>query len=348
MQRRVLPLSLACLLGCALMPTCAADASGKQQDNVIFDAYTPLASSEVLLQRLVTPLNARRLLQQAKTTRTSIREQPIDLTQERFALYVPAQAPPSGYALLVFVPPWNDAKVPPSWIPALEHLGVILVTPANAGNDANVLDRRVPLALLAAANVMSRYRIDPRRVYVGGFSGGSRVALRLALGYPDLFHGALLDAGSDVVGEQVPLPSREQLEQFQTSTRIVYLTGERDAARLDADRQSRQSLKTWCVTDVDVRTMPWSAHELADGSAFERALASLDHHKAPDPATLASCRARIVAELDAQLDDADALLAHGDRERARRRLEQIDAHLGGLAAPRSVELMQRLDATAPK
>jgi pimeloyl-ACP methyl ester carboxylesterase len=272
----------------------------------------------------------------------------VDLAQERFALYVPTQPPPGGYALLVFVPPWNEAKVPPPWIPVLERRGVILVTAARAGNDANVLDRRDPLALLAAANAMSRYRVDPRRVYVGGFSGGSRVALRVALGYPDLFHGVLLDAGSDSIGDQVPLPPSDLLQRFQAATRIVYLTGGRDAARQEADRESRQSMKTWCITDVDVRAMPGTGHELADAASLERALDSLDRHDPPDEARLASCRARIEKDMASQLGAVDDLLSRGDRDRARRQLEQVDARFGGLAAPGSIERMQWLDAAAPR
>jgi hypothetical protein len=137
--------------------------------DVVFNQYAPLSSSAELARRLVSPLNARRLQQQAAATGAAIRDQPIDLAQERFALYVPPKAPPGGYALLVFVPPWNEAKVPPEWIATLQKQGVILVTAANIGNDANVLDRREPVALLAAYNTMSRYRVDPRRVYVGGF-----------------------------------------------------------------------------------------------------------------------------------------------------------------------------------
>ena len=92
------------------------------------------------------------------------------------------------------------------------------------------LTRRAPLALLAAYNLMSRYPVDAQKVYVGGFSGGARIALRLALAYPDLFHGALLNAGSDPLG----MPGRphrrspQLLQQFQESTRLVYVTGEHD------------------------------------------------------------------------------------------------------------------------
>ncbi|MFC4525905.1 hypothetical protein ISN76_01495 [Dyella halodurans] len=335
-------LALGTLLPLTVAAGDAAAAKTGLLGDVTFTEYSTYASSAELARRLVSPLNVLRLQHQAAATHVGISEQPIDLAREHFALYVPAREPAAGYALLVFVPPWPQAEIPPRWIPALERLGVILVSAANAGNDANVLDRRDPLALLAAHNVMSRYHVDPARVFIGGFSGGSRVALRLALGYPDLFRGALLDAGSDVIGEQIPSPPRDLLYRFQESTRLVYLTGERDVFHEDADQRSRQSLRTWCVFDVDNQTMPWTGHELADGSSLERALKSLAVHRSAEPGKLASCRASMDSLLSQQLDQAQGLIASGASGPARQLLDQIDTHYGGLAAPRSVELAQRL------
>ena len=59
----------------------------------------------------------------------------------------------------------------------------------------------MPLALLAYENIRRSHTLDANRVYVGGMSGGSRVALRVALAYPDVFRGALLNAGSDPIGD---------------------------------------------------------------------------------------------------------------------------------------------------
>lgn len=348
MTWRVLLTSLFGLASCmAVAGDATGDLTGLHRD-VVFDQYPDFATSPQLIRRLLSPLNAQRIRQQAHATGVTIREQPIDLSQEHFTVYVPTHAPAEGYALMVFVPPWDEAKIPLTWIPVLERRGIVLVTAAQSGNDEDVLDRREPLALLAAGNAMSRYHIDPRRVFVGGFSGGSRVALRLALGYADLFHGVLLDAGSDVLGQQVPLPPRELLEQFQASTRVVYLTGSTDTARQEADRQSRQSLKRWCITDIDARTIPWTGHEIADPSALDRALQSLDHHAPDDAAALTDCRARIDKDLGAQLDAVEALLARGDRDHARSQLQDIDTHFGGLAAPRSIEVTSQLDATTSK
>jgi pimeloyl-ACP methyl ester carboxylesterase len=312
-----------------------------------FTQYTAYSDSAQLMRRLVTPLNAWRLKRRAAATGVAIAEQPVDLTHEHFALYVPAHAPADGYALLVFVPPWDEAKVPSSWTPVLDRHGMIFVTAANIGNDTNLLDRRDPVALLAAANVMARYRVNPQRIYVAGFSGGSRVAQRLALGYPDLFRGALLEAGSDRMGDTVPLPPTDLLQTFQAQSRIVYLTGARDGGNQDMDRASRQSLHEWCMDNVDLRTMPWTGHDLAEASAFDRALTSLEIRQTPDAAKLAACRARIAAELDAALDKVQAAWNANRVDDASKQLEAIDHRYGGLAAPRSVEWASQLQQSTP-
>lgn len=325
----------------------ASDGAQGVLTKVVFTQYGSVSSSPELMRRLVTPLNGWRLQQRAASTGTAIVDQPIDLTREQFALYVPAQAPPDGYALLVFVPPWNEARVPSEWTSILDRHGMIFVTAANIGNDTSPLDRRDPVALLAAVNAMARYRVNPQRVYIAGFSGGSRVALRLALGYPDLFHGALLEAGSDPIGSAVPLPPRALLEQFQTGTRIVYFTGQQDSARMDVDRQSRHSLHEWCIDDVDLRSIPSTGHDLASAAALDRALTSLESHQPPDATRLQACRARIASELEQALAKVDAAWARNDIAAAKQQLDEVDNHFGGLAAPHSVELATRLLQTAP-
>ncbi|WP_109126415.1 hypothetical protein [Dyella sp. C11] len=325
----------------------AKDAPTGMLDGVTFTQVSPLSGSAELARRLVTPLNARRLQQQASAHGVALADQPVDPSREHFVLYVPANAPPGGYALLVFVPPWNDARLPPGWAPVLDRHGMILVTAAGIGNDANVLDRRDPVSLLGAINVMARYPVNPQRVYIGGFSGGSRVALRLALGYADLFRGALLDAGSDTIGDTIPLPPSALLQAFQAGTRLVYLTGADDPARQDADRRSLQSLRDWCIEDVDRRAMPRTGHDLADPASLDRALTSLETHHAPDAARLAACRAHVVDAMNQQLDEADAALKTGHADQARTLLESIDHRYGGLAAPRSMALAAQLEQAAP-
>src|ERR1700733_14154790 len=234
-----------------LRATCdtVAGFTGLQSD-VVFSDYTPLSSSAELVHRLLSPLNAVRVGRSLAHSAAALRDQPICLAQERFTVYFPSNPPSEGYGLLVFVPPWQNAMLPRGWAAVLDRLGVIFVSAANSGNEANMLDRREPLALLAAHNIMQRFHVDPERIYIGGFSGGSRVALRLALGFPDVFRGAFLNAGSDPIGDaQVPLPPRELFSRFQETTRIVYISGKDDAVNVDKDAASTGSMLEWCVFD---------------------------------------------------------------------------------------------------
>lgn len=331
------------LLAAAADTAAQAGPAGLQRD-IVFSDYSPYSRSMELARRLLSPLNAMRVSQESARPGHGALEQSIDLAHEKFAVYVPANAPPHGYALLVFVPPWQEAAVPPRWTSALDRHGMIFVSAANSGNTADVLDRREPLALLAAYNIMRRYPVDPEKIYVGGFSGGSRVAMRLALGYPDLFHGALLDAGSDPIGSaQIPLPPVELFRQFQDSTRLVYATGQHDDEHLDNDVHSRDSMQAWCVFHLNTVAMPWAGHDLADPAALNRALDTLLQPVKPDSDRLAACRAHIDNDVTAQLKQVEDLLASGKRDDALTLLVKVDAHYGGLAAPRSTELAKIID-----
>jgi hypothetical protein len=325
----------------------AAGAPVGLQPEAVFSEYTPLAGNHELMQRLLTPLATAAAERSLVRSKEALVAQSIDLAAEKFLLYVPPRAPPGGYGLLVFVPPWDEPRLPQGWAGVLDRQGMILVAAVHSGNDINVLGRREPLALLAAYNVMRRYPLDARRVYVGGFSGGSRIALRLALGYPDLFRGALLNAGSDPLGTGMPpLPPRKLFERFQESTRLVYVTGERDALHLSMDAASLDSMRTWCVFDVTAQTTPWVAHELMSAATLARSLRELATSRTPDPRRLAACRARINAELSGQLAAVRALIAAGKRADAAKRLGEIDLRFGGLAAPASLELEAQLPPQA--
>ncbi len=119
------------------------------QRNVIFSEYSPLSRSTEIARRALSPLANVEIARFS----AQLRPQAVDLAQEKFSVYVPAQHPSRGYALLVFIPPWEDARLPPGWAPALDENGVIFVSAAKSGNEENVIDRRIPLALLGAFNI---------------------------------------------------------------------------------------------------------------------------------------------------------------------------------------------------
>lgn len=381
---------LCAVLAAPPMATSRADAPpapGEVHTDVVLAAYPAFAAGDELLRRFLSPLTRSRILERLAHSGQKLSKQSLDPAQERFALYVPpGPPPPDGYALLVFVPPWEDARVPPQWVPALDRQKTIFVSAARSGNDDDVFDRREPLALVAEYNVAQRYPVNPEHIYVAGFSGGASVALRLALAYPDVFRGALLDAGGESVGTaQVPLPPADLFHRFQETTRVVYVEGTDDAgpaadsgmapetarpaapptglyeatrqgagvtlylsgqaARAHADRSSgsRNSLKRWCVANVDHIAADGVGHQLVDAKVLERALVALRKPVVEDPSGLSACRHRNEGDMGALLEQARQLSARNKPDEARKLLEGVDAQYGGLAAPGTVELMRRLD-----
>lgn len=315
------------------------------EHDVVFSEYSPLAHNEALAQRLLTPLTSARLIHKAAQSGAKVRDYPLDLKLEKYVLFVPAKPPPKGYALLVFVEPWEFAGVPRAWIPALQRHGVIFVTAEHSGNTESVYERRIPLALIAAYNVMEQYPVDASRVYVGGMSGGARIAERMALAYPELFRAALLHSSSDPIGTaEVPLPAPDLFHQFQEFTRLVYITGQYDAPNIEKDEISRASMRDWCAFDIVTKPFPFAGHELAGANDFEPALIALESHAPANPKLLSACREHKSTQLAEKLQQIRQLLVDGKGPAARKLLDDLDAHYGGLAAPQSVEFATQMNA----
>lgn len=314
---------------------------------VVFSDYSPLAENTELVRRMLSPLAGVEIAAKLARTGEKLSEQAVDLAKEKFVVYVPPRAPAQGYGLIVFVPPWDRARLPDGWGSALDEHDMIFVSAANSGNDASVLGRRAPLAILGEQNVERRYRLDPKRIYVAGFSGGSRVAIRLALDYPDLFRGAILNAGSDPIGDaRTPLPPGDLFHEFQVSAHLIYVTGDRDTYIAAMDLASMHSLREWCVQGIENQTENFTDHEVIRPEALARALDALAAPAQPDLARLAACRSTVESELSAKLKEVRSLLSGGQRNSARVALLEIDARFGGLAGPQIADLARQLDTAS--
>jgi hypothetical protein len=347
MRRLATPIIARALFILLLARAAGATALDGHSDVVTFDQYTPLAGNLMMAERLLRPLTAAQLRDRLAAAGKGLRDQPVDLAHEQFRIYVPGTRPPGGFGVFVFVPPWDGNFLPQGWETALDAQGMIFVSATRSGNEASPLGRREPLAILAAYNVMQRFPVAASRVYVGGFSGGSRIALRLALGYPDLFRGALLDGGSDPIGgSDLPLPPRALFDQFRVSSRLIYITGTNDEYHMVQQGGSVGSLGHWCVVNVSTQPVGGQGHTLAPPSVISAALASLGAPLAMPTPQAEKCWARLTAAVDEELSAAQGKMEHGDVGGARSQLERIDKRYSGLAAPRSVELAQKLRAAA--
>lgn len=334
---------LACLAGSA-----AAGTAGVQRD-LVFEQVSPLAHPERVLERMTSPLAGAAMRERLHAARARGDADPwpaLDLANERFELFVPDGTPPEpGFGLVVFVPPWEAQGLPAEWLRVLQRHGLAAVTATRSGNAQDVGIRRVPLALHAVENVRRRLRIDPGRVYAAGFSGGSRVALRLAVGWPDVFRGALLNAGSDPLGRaEVPLPGPVLFDRLERTSRLVYVSGTRDAPALAADRASLRSAAELCMSGAEAFTIRGGRHEPAGAQAVARALRALE---APpdDAATGEACRERRSRRIAREAQAIAALVDAGDRAGAARELVELDRRWSGLAGAISRELDMHIDGS---
>jgi pimeloyl-ACP methyl ester carboxylesterase len=323
-----------------------ASSYGRMQSDVVFTRYSPLSRSIEIARRALSPLVYRRMTQALAEAKQRLADQAIDLAKEKFDMYVPSGAPPpAGFGLVVFVAPSSGPTRPDDWRVALDDHRVIFVSAQRSGNEMNVLERRVPLALLAYENVRAQFAVDSNRVYVMGFSGGSRVAEIVALGYPDVFRGAILNAGSDPIDGKDGnyKPPVELFRSFQRS-RLVYVTGEEDADHLRRDEVSRESMRDNCVLDLKTERVLRLGHHAIDRFALDRALEDLDAPRAVDPGELDRCNTRVAGQIAAELAKAAAALSSGDRDGARARITAIDERFGGLAASGLLDLEARIAA----
>ena len=307
---------------------------------VTFADRTPLATNGELIRRLFSPFAADDLAKENDPA--TLAAQPIDPKDEKFGLYVPSQKPAKGYGLLVWVSPLDEAGMPPGWHATLEERGVIFVTAARIGNQTSPLGRRIPLALTAAASVARSHAVDPDRIWISGFSGGARIAERMALAYPDVFSGAILDGSSDNIGsEDLTLPPRDKFERLLDRTSIVLSAGADDAFNAASARRVASSLRRHCLDRVSVEVRRREAHVMMDSRSLARALEFLDRNREAPSAGNRQCRAELYSRIDAELARAEAMAQRGDRG-ARAAIRAIDRRYGGLAAPRSLELRARV------
>ena len=161
------------------------------------------------------------------------------LAAEKFQIIVPSTFSTNvPWGLLVWISPGDSPGIPSDWEAELAKQQVLLVGAYKSGNRRDIVERS-GLALDAAFNMRQLYKINPKRICVGGFSGGGRVASMVGMAYPDVFTGTLCVCGvnfyTNVIagGNNWPRsfnPDAGLLAQAK-ERRFVLLTGEHDFNR---------------------------------------------------------------------------------------------------------------------
>ncbi len=113
------------------------------------------------------------------------------LDEELFRVRLPKNYNPDFPAgVLVWISPMPDGRIPRIFEPIADKLGLIVIGVDNNGNKRAVTDR-LQNHLDSIESVAAAFRIDRKRIYLTGMSGGGRCTGILQLGFPELFAGAV-------------------------------------------------------------------------------------------------------------------------------------------------------------
>jgi len=167
----------------------------------------------------------------------------FDLTKESFEVFVPKDySGDEPFGLFIFIDSQNEMKLPREWRPIMEQRKVICVIPQQVGNN-RAAKRRMGLAMIGILKAPEMYRIDPKRIFVSGFSGGARCALHLAFLHAGLISGSISICGADFYepvarvratntqGYGVWPVGRDVAARAKAAVRFVFITGDRDPRR---------------------------------------------------------------------------------------------------------------------
>ena len=119
------------------------------------------------------------------------------LDQETFRVRLPKNHNadfPAG--VLVWISPMPDGRIPKIFEPILDDLGMIAIGVDNNGNKRAITDR-LQNHLDSIETLALHYRIDRKRIYLTGMSGGGRCSGILQIAFPELFAGAVPIVGFD-------------------------------------------------------------------------------------------------------------------------------------------------------
>lgn len=323
----------------ALTMLAAADATGAAAPVSVrtglyltsFNQTTPLADiGEVLRRTLPAPTYDSYLAKNDLPT-----GQVINPADEQWQVYVPENYDGNKpYGVLVWVAPQDALEFPAGWRGILDRQRVIYVSAAKSGNDQEVRQRRIPLALTGLENILARYRIDPRRIYVGGFSGGGRVASLIASAYADLFTGGIFVANSFGLGsDDLPVPSLRRLKLMQNRGRYMFLAGTEDSVGALITSRAVALDRQLCVLNVKLVQMWNKGHVDASADYLHQALDYLDSSSGVSGATQADCEQQLAARRGAAIAAARAALVSGQTDEARKDLLDLYREFGPLSEP---------------
>jgi hypothetical protein len=176
-------------------------------------------------------------------------------TEQKYELFVPENLDKRKWApVVIFI---SAGDTPAGWNQfqaVCRRAGVIFASPFGAGNNTPA-PRRARIVLDVLDDIARRHKIDPNRTYLGGFSGGSRIACGIVFGLPEYFGGVIPVCGAEKLREESWLRQR-----VTDRISVALVTGENDFNRAELER-----FREPMFAEVGVRVKRWTVPGLGHG-----------------------------------------------------------------------------------
>jgi len=171
--------------------------------------------------------------------------------------------------VLIFVSPTDSGEPPDGWLPLLESRQMSWIAADGFGN-LKPSAQRVLAAMMALEFVRKLAETDRGRIYLGGMSGGGRIASQTVTRFPQKFSGALY-----IVGADFWMPEDIRLRERAAANRYVFITGERDFNRREMKRVYSRYQSNGLTRSL-LMDLPDFGHAYPDAGRLAAALDFLD------------------------------------------------------------------------
>jgi predicted esterase len=222
---------------------------------------TPLLGAEVGHQPDVAVAEPTRIDWVFAVANQSLAEPPADWmpdyrsTNQKYELFVPGNYDESkSWPLVLFISAGDRPAGFAQWKAVCEQEGVLFASPHGAGNSVDT-KKRVRIILDVLDDVRRKYNVDPDRTYIGGFSGGGRIACAIGFSLPEYFGGVIPVCSAGDLRDESWLRHRV-IDRLS----VAHLTGENDFNRGEVER-----FRGPMLADVGVRSKVWVAPKMGHG-----------------------------------------------------------------------------------
>jgi predicted esterase len=212
-----------------------------------------------------------------------------DVSKETFEVLLPAGWDgKSPLGLFLWIDAGDQPRLSEPWEKILAKHQLVYAAARRSGNPRNIFDR-LRLAIDANHNLRQQLPIDGRRVYVSGFSGGSRVASMLGVAWGEMFSGTICCMGvnfyTDVAAPDGKvyglsyLPDEELLPLVKKHCRFALVTGEKDFNRPNTLGAFENGFRKEGFEHVRVFDIPEHGHSLPPPEWLDQAISFVDEGK---------------------------------------------------------------------